>query len=147
MGRSVRHRTTPDGCRGFSIDRQLTLSHPTTSIPFLGAVRITTSVPALNSMASVSIPSEKITPFPDICDNILKSSFPAISPNTISVLVERLGKGSLTTKVSRSSSQLSLEALNSFPRKAWAIPAAWVITDRYQPMEPSPVETMMPLED
>src|SRR5690348_2721799 len=144
----------------------------TTKHPFLSARLTTARVPERNSRKSCSIPSLKITPFSGICETRTRGCCAVTRPKTIVAWVVLLGNGSRTVKHKYSASHgNSLRAENAGcgrPRPEscggrpnisawvsrancdpafWTIPAAPVNKLLSQPVEPTPVEIITPLDD
>ena len=106
--------------------------------------------PEVNSIASASTPSEKITPPSGMWDSMRRESPGPNLPAARSTPDERLRNGSRTTNTRRGSPRGivtggSAGALPPSSRRFTA--SAMLRVELSQPVEPAPVETITPLDD
>src|SRR5262249_28457166 len=101
----------------------------------------------LNAKKSRSIPSEKTTPPSGMADCTISSCGGSSVPATKLIRECLLLKGSRTTHMSLRSSHFMLKPGSGFAPKKLTTPHAMLNTEESQPVEPAPVETMIPLDD
>jgi len=91
------------------------------------------------------MPSLKMTPPEGISDSISSTWFGNTGPVTSVPCECLLTNGSRTTKRSSGASHAMRTGFSAWPPKLCDIALAKLHTDESQPVEPAPVETMMPL--
>src|SRR6202030_1021225 len=119
----------------------------TTKLDCCCAIWMRTIAPLLNARKSRSIPSEKMTPPSGMADCTTSSWDGSRTPATKLICECLLLKGSRTTQMSLRSSHFIVKPGGAFDPKKLATPDAMLNTEESQPVEPAPVETMIPLDD
>src|SRR5579871_470725 len=118
--------------------RDRAANHGTTRRAFRAAMAMVAIVPALNSRASASMPSEKMTPFSGVIDSITMTAPTSRAPKTRPAWLVRLTNGSRTAHSNCGESQFSFGGSMAFMSRPIAIPEAMLNTDDIQPVDPAP---------